>query len=117
MNTESLKHHLITVVLGYDFAIEDESGEGVYTHKDGDHIYKFLWDPIVNIEQAMGCFLALGDKFSMLLCVEKLDDLENQNVCYINTNRSTKMVGKGTHKTNYAPAICLAIAKATGWKE
>ena len=112
MNTESLNHHLITKVLDYDYAIEGESGEGVYTHKDGDHIYTFLWDPRNNIKQADACL----DNFT-LWSVEKCEseDGEVYYTVYVeHFDKRTK--GEAVHADKEL-AISLACAKATGYEE
>ena len=98
MNTKSLKHHLATKVIGID----------------GIGVNKF--DPLNNIEQAMGCAKAIQNTtFVVESCVVVWsDELPFRAAIRCTKRIQTLSVCDGNSESE---ALSLACAKATGWKD
>ena len=110
MNTESLKRHLATVVNGWDYGAqnylywvgnENEGTQFVIPQTD--------FDPLNNIEQAMGLRLHFSEWTINEVYVEVLSK-SLQEYCMVE-------YGVGRDVKTLEEAISLTCARASGWEE
>ena len=123
MNTESLKHHLATKVMGWKLVEDDEpypfdSGRIYQSVDQGVKSTMFVsaWNPRGNIEQAMGCAKAIPDTTFVVesLVVTWANEKPFGAAIRAAERIETLAVAQGDSESE---ALSLACAKATGWKE
>ena len=121
--TESLNHHLATVVMGWSIQPESHAEYASYydpkkhdqSLASDEQDYEVLvknWNPPNNIKQAMGCYKALGNEYRLELSAS--GDRCFATLSVFGTQTEQKHKGSGE---SYEEAISLAVAKARGWEE
>jgi len=119
MNTESLKHHLATVVMRLELVLDDEPypfDTGPIYRGENSTIFVSEFDPPNNIVQALDCAKAIPDTtFVVESCVAVWSDEKLFRAAIRSTKRiQTLAVSGGDSESE---ALSLASAEATGWKE